>query len=212
MLCSSLHLHVICRWAADVPDPQQHSAHHQDRPAHQPEGLRAGQRAVEQQSEPQARAEVMTTVPQLTSSSFHLFVQWGFDLFTLPVRSHSQSHLIDFWVFIFKNNGSSLGSKTSMFWKKKTFLWFFYPLTDLIISKGNYLYLFPAGDTFQTEVEPVLLLCCVAPHRRLKMDEFIPTTFRMDLKQERETFFTQQEGKVAEHQDSRKTTVTSVIV
>ncbi|XP_054650066.1 protein polyglycylase TTLL10 [Dunckerocampus dactyliophorus] len=30
--------------------------------------------------------------------------------------------------------------------------------------------------------------------RRLKIEEFIPTTFRMDLKQEREAFFAQQEG------------------
>ncbi|XP_034552579.1 protein polyglycylase TTLL10 isoform X7 [Notolabrus celidotus] len=30
--------------------------------------------------------------------------------------------------------------------------------------------------------------------RRLKMDEFIPTTFRMDLREEREAFFAQEEG------------------
>ncbi|XP_054464586.1 protein polyglycylase TTLL10 [Anoplopoma fimbria] len=30
--------------------------------------------------------------------------------------------------------------------------------------------------------------------RRLKMEEFIPTTFRMDVKEEREAFFAQQEG------------------
>ncbi|KAG7226896.1 hypothetical protein INR49_022191 [Caranx melampygus] len=30
--------------------------------------------------------------------------------------------------------------------------------------------------------------------RRLKMDEFIPTTFRMDVKNERDAFFTQQDG------------------
>uniref|UniRef100_A0A3Q2ZRM7 Tubulin tyrosine ligase like 10 n=1 Tax=Kryptolebias marmoratus TaxID=37003 RepID=A0A3Q2ZRM7_KRYMA len=38
-------------------------------------------------------------------------------------------------------------------------------------------------------------------HRRLKMEEFIPTTFRMDVRKERDIFFalfTQQEGKTAE--------------
>nr|XP_057941230.1 protein polyglycylase TTLL10 [Doryrhamphus excisus] len=31
-------------------------------------------------------------------------------------------------------------------------------------------------------------------HRRLKLEDFIPTTFRMDVKEEREAFFAQQEG------------------
>ncbi|KAI3357133.1 hypothetical protein L3Q82_015596 [Scortum barcoo] len=35
--------------------------------------------------------------------------------------------------------------------------------------------------------------------RGLKMEEFIPTTFRMDVREEREAFFAQQEGKGPEH-------------
>lgn len=35
----------------------------------------------------------------------------------------------------------------------------------------------------------------VALHRRLKMDEFLPATFRMDVKAEREAFFARQEGE-----------------
>lgn len=31
------------------------------------------------------------------------------------------------------------------------------------------------------------------------MEEFIPTTFRMDVKEEREVFFAQQEGKMPKH-------------
>lgn len=38
-------------------------------------------------------------------------------------------------------------------------------------------------------------VCC----RRLKMEEFIPATFRMDVREERETFFAQQEGKIPTH-------------
>ncbi|XP_040917534.1 protein polyglycylase TTLL10 [Toxotes jaculatrix] len=36
--------------------------------------------------------------------------------------------------------------------------------------------------------------CCVVLYRRLKMEEFIPITYRMDVKEEREAFFAQQEG------------------
>lgn len=31
------------------------------------------------------------------------------------------------------------------------------------------------------------------------MEEFIPTTFRMDVREEREAFFGQQEGKMPKH-------------
>lgn len=31
------------------------------------------------------------------------------------------------------------------------------------------------------------------------MEEFIPTTFRMDVREEREAFFAQQEGKMLKH-------------
>lgn len=31
------------------------------------------------------------------------------------------------------------------------------------------------------------------------MEEFIPTTFRMDVREEREAFFAQQEGKMSKH-------------
>lgn len=41
--------------------------------------------------------------------------------------------------------------------------------------------------------------CVFVPHRKLKMEEFIPTTFRMDVKEEREVFFAQQEGKMPKH-------------
>lgn len=51
-----------------------------------------------------------------------------------------------------------------------------------------------------TAIHLGLHLVCVVLHRRLKMEEFIPTTFRMDVKEEREAFFAQQEGK--KHQTS----------
>ncbi|KAM3833837.1 uncharacterized protein ttll10 [Diretmus argenteus] len=66
------------------------------------------------------------------------------------------------------------------------------------------LYQIPNNKVLTTKIG---LLCSLRQHervrskssrgpgpRRLKMEEFIPATFRMDMREEREAFFTQQEG------------------
>lgn len=63
----------------------------------------------------------------------------------------------------------------------------------------QYMTLILPKRQFQTHEDTQAFICCVVLHRSLKMEEFIPTTFRMDVREEREAFFAQQEGKMPKH-------------
>lgn len=62
-------------------------------------------------------------------------------------------------------------------------------MTKLLIPEIMY----PIISTTHMHIQPTQI--SVAVHRRLKMEEFIPTTFRMDTRMEREAFFANHESK-----------------